>query len=113
MLFYACFRLSKSFTFPESPAPVCSKLKPFITDGFWHCCKFLFVIINVISESAMTKKNPDVDNYIAGFPNETQKLLEQVRQTIREAAPEFSLSDQDNALRSLRDFRLAYKRATG
>jgi len=36
----------------------------------------------------MTKKNPDIDNYIASFPKETQKLLEQVRNTVRKAAPE-------------------------
>ncbi|WP_221394155.1 DUF1801 domain-containing protein [Dyadobacter sp. NIV53] len=36
----------------------------------------------------MTKNNPDVDNYIAGFPEETQKLLEQVRHEIRKAAPD-------------------------
>ena len=36
----------------------------------------------------MTKNNPDIDNYIAGFPKETQKLLEQVRKTVRKAAPD-------------------------
>ena len=34
-----------------------------------------------------TKAN-DIDEYIASFPKETQKLLEQVRVTIRTAAPE-------------------------
>jgi uncharacterized protein YdhG (YjbR/CyaY superfamily) len=29
----------------------------------------------------------DVDTYIAGFPKETQKLLAQIRATIRKAAP--------------------------
>ena len=33
-------------------------------------------------------KAKDIDEYIASFPKETQKLLEQVRVTIREAAPE-------------------------
>lgn len=36
----------------------------------------------------MTKNNPDVDHYIAGFPEEIQKLLEAMRQTIRKAAPD-------------------------
>jgi uncharacterized protein YdhG (YjbR/CyaY superfamily) len=36
----------------------------------------------------MTKAKPsDIDSYIAGFPEETQKLLNQVRATIRKAAP--------------------------
>jgi uncharacterized protein YdhG (YjbR/CyaY superfamily) len=34
-----------------------------------------------------TKAN-SIDEYIAGFPKETQKLLEQLRATIRKAAPE-------------------------
>lgn len=29
----------------------------------------------------------DIDTYIAGFPKDTQKLLEQIRSTIRKAAP--------------------------
>jgi uncharacterized protein YdhG (YjbR/CyaY superfamily) len=33
-----------------------------------------------------TKFN-DIDSYIASFPKETQNLLEQVRETIRKAAP--------------------------
>ncbi len=41
-----------------------------------------------IFHTAMTKNNPDVDNYIAGFPIEIQKLLEEMRQTIRKAAPD-------------------------
>jgi uncharacterized protein YdhG (YjbR/CyaY superfamily) len=32
----------------------------------------------------------DVDNYIAGFPEETRKLLEQIRSTIRKSAPDAS-----------------------
>jgi len=36
----------------------------------------------------MSKNNPEIDQYIAGFPPETQKLLEQMRQTIRAAAPD-------------------------
>ena len=36
----------------------------------------------------MTKNHPDVDKYIAGFPEETQKLLEEVRSTIRNTVPE-------------------------
>jgi uncharacterized protein YdhG (YjbR/CyaY superfamily) len=34
-----------------------------------------------------TKFN-DIDNYIASFPKNTQKLLDQLRKTIRKAAPE-------------------------
>ena len=30
----------------------------------------------------------DIDTYIASFPAETQKLLKQIRETIREAAPD-------------------------
>jgi uncharacterized protein YdhG (YjbR/CyaY superfamily) len=30
----------------------------------------------------------DIDEYIAGFPNEVQEILEKIRRTIREAAPE-------------------------
>jgi uncharacterized protein YdhG (YjbR/CyaY superfamily) len=33
------------------------------------------------------KKTKDVDEYISGFPKETQKLLEQVRAVIKETAP--------------------------
>ncbi len=29
----------------------------------------------------------DIDEYIAGFPNEVQKLLKKIRKTIRKAAP--------------------------
>jgi len=36
----------------------------------------------------MSQNNPEVDEYIAGFPPEIQKLLEQMRRTIRAAAPE-------------------------
>jgi uncharacterized protein YdhG (YjbR/CyaY superfamily) len=34
-----------------------------------------------------TKKPTDVDQYIAGFPAATQKILNQVRATIKKAAP--------------------------
>lgn len=30
----------------------------------------------------------NIDEYIAGFPNEVQEILEKIRQTIRKAAPE-------------------------
>lgn len=33
-------------------------------------------------------KPENIDQYIAGFPAETQKLLQKVRETIRQAAPE-------------------------
>jgi uncharacterized protein YdhG (YjbR/CyaY superfamily) len=33
-------------------------------------------------------KSTTIDEYIAGFPKETQAMLEQVRNTIRNAAPE-------------------------
>lgn len=33
-------------------------------------------------------RNPDVDLYISGFPEEVQIMLEQLRTTIRTAAPE-------------------------
>jgi uncharacterized protein YdhG (YjbR/CyaY superfamily) len=33
------------------------------------------------------KKPKDVDDYISGFPKETQKLLKQVRAAIKEVAP--------------------------
>lgn len=36
----------------------------------------------------MRTKFDDINTYIASFPKETQKLLEQVRATVREAAPE-------------------------
>jgi uncharacterized protein YdhG (YjbR/CyaY superfamily) len=35
----------------------------------------------------MTKPN-DIDEYISGFPKEIQKILEQIRATVKEAAPE-------------------------
>ena len=35
----------------------------------------------------MTKKTPDIDTYIAGFPKETQAILERLRSTIQKAAP--------------------------
>lgn len=35
------------------------------------------------------KSDPvDMDSYIAGFPEHTQKMLEQMRETIRKAAPD-------------------------
>ena len=34
-----------------------------------------------------TKKPSTVDEYIAGFPEDTQQMLEEVRQTIHEAVP--------------------------
>ncbi|MCF2446121.1 DUF1801 domain-containing protein [Dyadobacter sp. CY345] len=36
----------------------------------------------------MKKNNPEVDQYIAGFPPETQKLLKEMRKAIRDAAPD-------------------------
>lgn len=37
---------------------------------------------------AINKNNPDtIDDYIQAFPEQTRQLLEQVRSTIREAAP--------------------------
>lgn len=36
----------------------------------------------------LTTKPKNIDEYIAGFPVETQKLLEQIRATIKKAAPE-------------------------
>ncbi|KQM66477.1 hypothetical protein ASE74_08745 [Pedobacter sp. Leaf216] len=33
-------------------------------------------------------KPENIDQYIAGFPAETQKLLQKVRETIRQAAPD-------------------------
>ncbi len=42
----------------------------------------------ILRHTAMTKNNPDVDKYIAGFPMEIQKLLEEMRVTISEAAPD-------------------------
>jgi uncharacterized protein YdhG (YjbR/CyaY superfamily) len=35
-----------------------------------------------------TKKPTTIDEYIAGFPKETQSILEEVRAAIKEAAPE-------------------------
>ncbi|MCC9073383.1 DUF1801 domain-containing protein [Flavobacterium sp. F-65] len=36
----------------------------------------------------ITPKSKTIDEYIAGFPSETQQILEQVRQTIKKAAPD-------------------------
>ena len=36
----------------------------------------------------MTAPNNDIDKYISSFPNEIQVLLQQIRETIRQAAPE-------------------------
>ena len=35
-----------------------------------------------------TTKSDNIDEYIAGFPKETQKVLEQIRATIKKAAPD-------------------------
>ena len=35
-----------------------------------------------------TSKPKNVDEYIAGFPNDVQKILEQIRATIKKAAPD-------------------------
>jgi uncharacterized protein YdhG (YjbR/CyaY superfamily) len=35
-----------------------------------------------------TPKPKDIDEYIAGFPKETQKILKQIRATIKEAVPQ-------------------------
>ncbi|MGH9908883.1 MAG: iron chaperone [Pyrinomonadaceae bacterium] len=34
------------------------------------------------------KKTADIDEYIAGFPNDVQKILEKIRTTIKKAAPD-------------------------
>ena len=34
-----------------------------------------------------TNKPKDINDYIAGFPKDVQKILEQVRATIKKAAP--------------------------
>lgn len=36
----------------------------------------------------MNIKYKDIDGYIASFPKETQKILQQIRTTIKKAAPE-------------------------
>ena len=36
----------------------------------------------------MTENNPDVDKYIAGFPEHIRELLEEMRLTLRKAAPD-------------------------
>ena len=36
----------------------------------------------------MNTKYKDIDGYIASFPKETQKILQQIRITIKKAAPE-------------------------
>ena len=36
----------------------------------------------------LTAKPKDIDAYIAGFPEEIQLILEQVRATIQQAAPD-------------------------
>lgn len=36
----------------------------------------------------MTEKASNIDEYISGFPEDVQKILEQVRLTIKKAAPE-------------------------
>lgn len=36
----------------------------------------------------ITVKPKNIDEYIAGFPKEIQKILEQIRSTIKKAAPE-------------------------
>ena len=36
----------------------------------------------------MTENNPDVDKYITGFPNVIRELLEEMRLTLRKAAPD-------------------------
>ena len=36
----------------------------------------------------MTAPNNDIDKYISSFPNEIQAMLQQIRETIRQAAPE-------------------------
>ena len=36
----------------------------------------------------MDSLNNDIDKYISGFPEEVQKILEEIRTTIRQAAPD-------------------------
>jgi len=38
--------------------------------------------------TANNTKPKDIDEYIAGFPKETQEILEKIRTTIRKAAPD-------------------------
>jgi uncharacterized protein YdhG (YjbR/CyaY superfamily) len=49
----------------------------------------MILIINKIQKLMKTKtaKVNDIDKYIAGFPKDTQKFLEQLRATIKKAAP--------------------------
>jgi uncharacterized protein YdhG (YjbR/CyaY superfamily) len=35
-----------------------------------------------------TKKPENIDEYIGGFPNDVQEILEKIRETIQKAAPE-------------------------
>jgi uncharacterized protein YdhG (YjbR/CyaY superfamily) len=47
-----------------------------------------FCLILVCKSKASMIKPVDTDSYIAGFPEKTQALLEQLRATIRETAPD-------------------------
>ncbi len=45
--------------------------------------------IYTYKDTLMTTTKPDdIDGYIAGFPDNVQKMLEQIRATIKEAAPD-------------------------
>lgn len=40
------------------------------------------------------KKPENIDEYIGGFPNEVQEILEKIRMTIQKAAPEAKEKNQ-------------------
>jgi uncharacterized protein YdhG (YjbR/CyaY superfamily) len=59
-------------------------------EPYWKDGEYAVIRILKGSEAAMEKKDgfATVDEYIATFPAEIQELLQAVRKTIREAAPE-------------------------
>lgn len=51
--------------------------------------EYYFVTLIVVKKQAMARPKPNtVAEYIAGFPKETQKVLEQIRTTIKKVMPE-------------------------
>jgi len=58
-----------------------------VLNGKFHYLNVQKISVISIMATPRTKFN-DIDSYVASFPKETQNLLEQVRSTIRKAAPQ-------------------------
>jgi uncharacterized protein YdhG (YjbR/CyaY superfamily) len=77
-----------SISLREYPDPNLSHSAPYFVRGKLPFLVVVLVYLTVPKRLAMSDKPTSIDAYIAGFPKGTQEILELVRATIRQAAPE-------------------------